>query len=212
MEEKRKILLVDDNDALIEVLTIGLECRGYIVATATDGWEAMKIIFNNHCDVLLLDINMPRMDGITTVKALRKSDPYTHILLISGEADDFKIRQALQNGANGFLAKPFSMDALLGQLGKINFLQIGESKKTLREKKERLVLKNQGWRRKLARRLRSSGFKRNFVFGIIILITVSLMGYLVTLFTETQTTPKKKDVYMEKMDELIEAIRQDWGR
>lgn len=208
----RSILVVDDNEAVVEVLTLGLQNHGFHTSSAKDGWEAVNKMFHGNHDAIVLDINMPKMDGITTVKALRKSDPHTYILLISGEAEDFKVQQALSNGANAFLQKPFTVAAILEHFAKVDFQQITESKQVLKEEKARLIRESQVWHRRLTGYLKSSRFKRNLVFGIIILAVASLVGFLTTCFMERQTFQNKKDVYLQKMDDLIEVIRQDWGR
>ena len=94
--QKPSILLADNNQMVLDVLTLSLREHGYMVNAVKDGWDVLKSMFHSDHDAILLDLNMPRLDGITTVKALRKMDPHTYVLIISGEASEFKIKQALE--------------------------------------------------------------------------------------------------------------------
>lgn len=212
METKHKVLVVDDNEIVIEALTEGLRAHGYEASSSTNGWEAMKTMFNGDYDAILLDVNMPQMDGITTVKALRKSDPCTYVLLISGEADEFKIGQALNNGANAFLPKPFAISALIKVLREIDFPRIAESKQVLRKQREQEIRRSMAFHRRAIRYLRSSGFRRRLLTYLVAMFIAGAVGYLAVKATTGNLTEQRKDVYMEKMDELIDVIRQDWGR
>jgi CheY-like chemotaxis protein len=83
----------------------------------------------NDYDMIILDVNMPGLNGIDTVRTVRENDPFTYVLLISGEAMKTEIQEALDCGANKFLAKPFQISKLLDMVGKIGFEKIRARKK-----------------------------------------------------------------------------------
>jgi len=198
---------------VLDVLTLSLREHGYMVNAVKDGWDVLKSMFHSDHDAILLDLNMPRLDGITTVKALRKMDPHTYVLIISGEASEFKIKQALENGANAFLKKPFTISALLDQLKKIDFARISIDKRVLREEKEKLMRKRHAWHRIVIRRLRSPKFRRNMAFAVLAFAIACFAGLLIAFYSDRQYSIRdREDTYLKKMDQLIDAIRQDWGR
>jgi putative two-component system response regulator len=118
MEEKPKILVVDDMDANRSMLRTFLTPLGYTIAEAADGAEALTVFNRERPDLLILDLNMPNMDGFEVCKRL-KSDPETKvvpIIVITGLADDKNHLKALENGADDFLAKPFNIHFLKARL------------------------------------------------------------------------------------------------
>jgi CheY-like chemotaxis protein len=125
---KERILVVDDNVDILEILSRILSSEGYRVTTAGDGSIAFEKILVNDYDLVIMDINMPKMDGIETVKAIRENDPDTYILLISGEAESAEIRQAMESGANKFLSKPLDYDKLIDIVKNVNFDKINKLK------------------------------------------------------------------------------------
>src|SRR5437867_1889370 len=101
-----QILVVDDEVAIREVLIEFLSDHGYAVQGAEDGREALQMAGIVRPQVVLLDIAMPGMNGIETLKRLRQEAPQAAVIMISGHADHDQAMQALDLGAYDFIQKP----------------------------------------------------------------------------------------------------------
>jgi len=117
---KSKILVVDDNAYLVDILSFSLEMENYEVLKAYDGEEAIKIISNNPPDLILADIMMPKMDGFELCKKT-KEDPKTKdipflFLTAKGKLDDQL--KGFSLGGNDYIVKPFNLDDLLKKIAK----------------------------------------------------------------------------------------------
>ncbi|MGP3533478.1 response regulator [Microbacterium sp. RD1] len=110
-----KILIADDDPQLVRALRITLAAHGYEVAAAPDGAAAVALAAQVHPDVVLLDLGMPRLDGVSVIEALRgwSSAP---ILVVSGRTGSADKVQALDAGADDYVTKPFQIDELLARL------------------------------------------------------------------------------------------------
>lgn len=113
------ILLVDDEDAIVTSLRGGLEDEGYIVLTAPDGVKALDIIKSHPIDVIFLDIWLPGIDGLETLKAVKDFDSDIDVVIMTGHGTVSTAVQAVKQGAFDFLEKPFSLDTVLDIIGKI---------------------------------------------------------------------------------------------
>jgi DNA-binding response OmpR family regulator len=111
-----RILIVDDDCALVEQLQKSLENQRYIVESAMDGEEALDKVFETPCDLIILDIMMPKMDGLTLLEQLRKAGIDTAVLVLSAKGDVIDKVKALDLGADDYLAKPFSLNELLARV------------------------------------------------------------------------------------------------
>ena len=118
-----KLMIVDDSNIIRSKITRTLSQHDMVVvATASNGEEAIKLFAQSKPDVVTMDLTMPRMDGLECIRAIRKINPKIHILVVSALADKSTAIQALKEGAQGFLCKPFSesdlteaMEELLGE-------------------------------------------------------------------------------------------------
>ncbi len=104
-----QILVVDDEPAVRELLMTFLTDRGFSVEGAEDGHEALALAQRLNPKVIFLDIAMPGMDGIETLKRLRKEAPESNVIMISGHADHNMALKALDLGAFDFIQKPFDL-------------------------------------------------------------------------------------------------------
>jgi CheY-like chemotaxis protein len=109
----KKILIVDDDWAVRELLKESLEFGGHSAVTVENGSQAYEQFRLNSFDMVFMDINMPKMDGIETVKAIRERHPDIPIIIMSGRNDPESIKEAFENGANDFLQKPFTPKTLM---------------------------------------------------------------------------------------------------
>lgn len=112
------VLIIEDVAENREILKRRLEKAGYRVETANEGREGLALLKSTLVDLVLLDINMPVMDGMTVLKALREDPTLSKIPVIMLTAlDDTKTAmQCLKNGACGYVTKPFNMDQVTQQI------------------------------------------------------------------------------------------------
>jgi DNA-binding response OmpR family regulator len=116
MEEKMRsscsILIVDDEFAVRESLRILLKPY-YDIYTAADGEEALIIIKERKIHLITLDLNMPKLSGIDTLREIRKMKSKVHIVMVTGYATNEDKKQALLYGAKAFISKPFNTKELI---------------------------------------------------------------------------------------------------
>lgn len=118
----KKALVVDDSKTMRDLISKSLAMAGYDVVCAVDGQDALQVLGEDDVTVITTDFNMPNMNGVQLVQALRGKDKYkfTPILLISTEQDDKIKQQAREAGASGWVRKPFQMTTLLEAVKKIS--------------------------------------------------------------------------------------------
>lgn len=106
-----RVLIADDHDSLREGLSILLEFEDdiQVVAEARDGREAVDQALIHQPDVIVMDITMPRLDGLQATRQIRQMLPETHVLMISAEDDNTGVEQAVACGALGFICKHTSL-------------------------------------------------------------------------------------------------------
>jgi two-component system, chemotaxis family, chemotaxis protein CheY len=111
----KTILIIDDSPTIRKLLTYVLRKEGYIIAEAEDGIDAMEQLSHIQADIILVDLNMPNMDGIEFAKNLRSNYYYmdTPIIMLTTTKDDDLKRQAFEAGVNLFLNKPVQPNILL---------------------------------------------------------------------------------------------------
>ena len=129
-EIRANVLLVDDEEKFLEVLSQRLEIHGVKADSAQTGEEALVKIKNKGFDAIVLDVMMPGMGGIETLKRIRKENPELQIIMLTGRGTVDKAVEAMKVGAIDFLEKPADINKLIDK--------IGEAKK----KKILLVMKN----------------------------------------------------------------------
>ena len=120
-KNKTSILLVDDSVSMREMVGFTLKGAGYEVSQAEDGVEALKFAQGNTVDLVITDINMPNMDGITLIKELRALPAYKFIpiLTLTTENSTEKKQQGKIAGATGWIVKPFDPDHLLSTVRRV---------------------------------------------------------------------------------------------
>ena len=114
MEEKKRILLVDDEEMVLDVCKRVLERIGFEVLQARNGKEAVEMYKNNltRIRLVILDMIMPEMSGHATYIELRKMDSNIKVLLVSGYSLNPKIEELLELGCSAFIQKPFDINQL----------------------------------------------------------------------------------------------------
>ena len=111
----KTILVVEDDATLLDVLRYNLTKEGYSVLTAKDGQEGLELARNRKPDLLLLDIMLPRLDGLEVCRILRK-ETSVPILMLTAKADEIDKVVGLEVGADDYVSKPFSLRELLARV------------------------------------------------------------------------------------------------
>jgi two-component system alkaline phosphatase synthesis response regulator PhoP len=129
--EKANILVVEDELNLHEALKLNLEMEGYEVTSAYDGNEALKKVENAYFDLIIMDIMLPELDGISVTESIRVHNNEVPILMLSAKNAPADKVLGLKKGADDYLTKPFNLDELLIRVAKLieknKRLQVRES-------------------------------------------------------------------------------------
>jgi len=104
----KKILVVDDEQSIVTLLQYNLKQAGYDVITANDGEEGMMKAINSQPDLIILDLMLPKLDGVDVCKQLRQQRIMTPILMLTARDDEFDKVLGLELGADDYMTKPFS--------------------------------------------------------------------------------------------------------
>ena len=105
MDKEKKILLVDDEPDFIQLMKFWLESKGYSVITAGDGEAAVELAKKEEPNIILIDLRMPKMDGVEAIKKIREFDKNIPIIIISAYVDDPKAAEAMKYGISGIFCK-----------------------------------------------------------------------------------------------------------
>lgn len=110
-----RILIADDDPQILRALRVTLRARGYEIFTADDGAQALEIAAEHHPDLVVLDLGMPKLDGVEVIQGLRGWTQIP-ILVVSGRTDAADKVDALDAGADDYVTKPFAIDELLARI------------------------------------------------------------------------------------------------
>ncbi len=111
-----KVMIAEDTQDLNRVLSVALQHEGYTVDSALDGQQASELIHANGYDVIILDIMMPKKDGITVLRELREAHVTTPVLMLTAKTEVDDRVKGLDAGADDYLSKPFAMKELLARV------------------------------------------------------------------------------------------------
>ena len=129
------ILIVDDEPSIIQSLSGLLNDEGFEALSASNGFEALKVIAAESPDLVLLDIWMPGMDGIETLKAIKKEYPYIQAVMITGHGTIETAVRAIKLGAFDFIEKPLTIDKVVVAINNaLNYRRLEEENRYLRKK------------------------------------------------------------------------------
>ena len=107
-----RLLIVEDEKELLESVAEGLRLSGYAVDTAADGAEAEDLFWSETYDLIVLDINLPKIDGFTLLKEIREEDKQVNVIMLTARTQVADRVKGLDLGANDYLIKPFHFDEL----------------------------------------------------------------------------------------------------
>jgi two-component system chemotaxis response regulator CheY len=118
---KKKVMTVDDSRTMRDMVSFTLRGAGYDVVEAADGQQAMSAIATTKVDLVITDLNMPVMDGLTLIRKLRAIPAHRTlpILMLTTEADESKKAEGRAAGATGWIVKPFNPDKLVSVVQKV---------------------------------------------------------------------------------------------
>jgi len=119
LHEKTLILVVDDQFSDRETLKVILEDKGYRVATAKDGTEAIEMVRSRHYDIIFLDVKLPDMSGVETFERVKKIDPEATVIMMTGYTEEDLVRRAISEGAYTCIYKPFDVEKVMGLVEEI---------------------------------------------------------------------------------------------
>mgnify|MGYP003532334389 FL=1 len=117
MQNKQRILLVEDEEHLLEIIKLNLELEGYKVSTATDGKKALKVFKEERFNLVLLDVMIPELDGFQVAETIRLENTSTPIMFLTAKNTSEDRVAGLKKGADDYLAKPFNLEELLLRIG-----------------------------------------------------------------------------------------------
>ena len=112
-----KVLLVDDEEQFLDALAQRLETRGIKVDSVTSGEDAVKKVEDQNFDAIIVDLAMPGIDGIETLKRIKDKRPDLEIIMLTGHATVKSGIEAMKFGAEDFLEKPVDLNELLEKIG-----------------------------------------------------------------------------------------------
>ena len=111
-----KLLLVDDEEEFVSALAERLQIRKYDVRVTTSGEAALLAISTERPDIVLLDLKMPGIDGMETLKRIKARDPSIHVFMVTGSVDAQAGAQSLKAGATYHMVKPFDIETLCANI------------------------------------------------------------------------------------------------
>jgi two-component system, OmpR family, response regulator len=129
--ERFKVLVVDDEEDFVETIVKRLKDRGLETAGALSGRQALEYLDGNDVDVIILDVKMPGMDGIETLREIKKKRPTVEVIMLTGHGSVESGIQGLQLGAYNYIMKPVPLNDLLQQMAQ------AYERKLIEEERER---------------------------------------------------------------------------
>ena len=116
-----KILTVDDSRTMRDMLKLALTTAGYLVVQAVDGMDGLEVLEREIPDLVITDINMPKLDGYGFIEGARRNDRFRvlPILVLTTESSPEKKRRARDAGATGWIVKPFNPEQLLATMARV---------------------------------------------------------------------------------------------
>ncbi len=138
------VLLVDDEEQFLEALSQRLKARGLKVDTVTSGEDAVKQVEDRNFDAIVVDLAMPGIDGIETLKRIKEKRPDLEIIMLTGHATVKSGIEAMKLGAEDFLEKPVDLNELLEKIGEAKNKRMLVMEKDRQEELKKII-KSKTW-------------------------------------------------------------------
>lgn len=133
-----RLLLIEDEEDLINTLSRGLRKVGYAVDTATDGRDGLDLFYMNEYDLIILDLNLPSMDGLEILSKIREENQDCKILILSARSNYEQRIEGLDKGADDYLVKPFDFGELNARIR--NLLRRSFTQQSTKLKYENIII------------------------------------------------------------------------
>lgn len=139
-----KVLLVDDEPEFLEVMSERMKARGMVVTTTGSADQALAILEKESFDAIVMDFQMPGMDGMAALKSIKQKKPELQIILLTGYATIEKTVEAMKIGATDFLEKPADLEALTEKIKKAKAEKMLIVEKQTEEKIKEILQRHSG--------------------------------------------------------------------
>ena len=136
---KKTILAVDDESSILDLLKFNLEKEGFNFISAEDGEEGINKVLNEKPDLLLLDVMIPKMDGLSVCKKIRQENINIPIIMLSARGEEIDKVLGLEIGADDYITKPFSSREVIARI-KANLRKFDKNKSTEEEQKNQIAV------------------------------------------------------------------------
>ena len=143
-EMEAKVLLVDDEQDFLETLSSRLEMRGLKVSAVTSGEQAIAEAMEQEYDAIVVDLSMPGIDGLETLKRIKADNPNAEIIMLTGHGSVASGVEAMKLGAGDFLQKPVELSELMSKIGEAKGKRMLVLQKHSQEEL-RKILKTKSW-------------------------------------------------------------------
>lgn len=115
-DRQPRVLVVDDELDFLDLFTKRFQKRGVEVSSRSNGPDALRFLDENQVDVVVLDVRMPKMDGIEVLKEIKKRHPLVQVIMLTGHGSVNSGIQGMSHGAYDYVMKPFNLDDLMGRI------------------------------------------------------------------------------------------------
>lgn len=115
-DDKKKILAVDDEEQILDLLKYNIEKEGYAFISAQDGEEGLEKVINEKPDLVLLDVMLPKMDGLSVCRKIRQEQINVPVIMLSAKGEEIDKILGLEIGADDYMTKPFSTRELIARI------------------------------------------------------------------------------------------------
>lgn len=139
-----RVLLVDDEESFVEILAERMRSRGLEVSCATSGREALKKAQEAAYDAVVLDLAMPGLDGIETLRRMRELQPDLQVMILSGRATVKTAVEAIQLGAIDIFEKPTEVETLVERIRSARAARLAKDDQATQEQID-AIMRNRGW-------------------------------------------------------------------
>lgn len=221
-QKSRKILIIDDEKVILDLTSIILRNRGYQVFIAQDAMAGLEIVEAQQPELALLDYMMPGMDGLTTLREIRRRFPDTYVIMFTGKGNEEIAVELMKAGASDYLLKPFNNQDLAERIENVlHIREIEINNRELLREREHLLAEIEAWNHELEARVqeKSEALQRAQA-EIVQAEKLATLGYLsagmaheirnplnsITLFVQLIKSGPEEPEKLEYIDKILKEI------